>query len=189
MKLRIASIAGCIVVLICSGRIATSFASQPRDDEVSKEFTNRVHAYIQLRDAQGNKLSKPTSSAEQVTRERREFADRVRVARGNVKQGAIFGPPVDALFRKQIADTFAGPNGNKIRASLRHAEPVRTMNLGVNDFYPSGIPLQSTPPSLLLDLPVLPKGLRYQIVGRDLVLLDTTTNLIVDVLRDGMPES
>jgi hypothetical protein len=189
MKLRIASIVGCIVVLICSGRLATSSTSPSRDDEVSKEFLNRVRAYIQIRDAQGNKRPKPTSSAEQVTRERREFAERVRLARANVKEGAIFGPPVDTLFRKQIAEAFAGPNGNKIRVSLRHAEPVRTMNLGVNDFYPQGIPLQSTPPSLLLDLPVLPKGLQYRIVGRDLVLLDTTTNLIVDVLRDGIPEN
>jgi len=39
----------------------------------------------------------------------------------------------------------------------------------------------------LLDFPVLSKGLQYRIVGRDLVLLDSHTNLVVDVLRDAIP--
>ena len=42
--------------------------------------------------------------------------------------------------------------------------------------------LQSTPPTLLSDLPKLPSELEYRIVGRELVLLDTAANLIVDLL-------
>jgi hypothetical protein len=40
------------------------------------------------------------------------------------------------------------------------------------------------PPSLLLNLPELPKELEYRFVGRELVLRDSAANLIVDVLPD-----
>jgi len=39
----------------------------------------------------------------------------------------------------------------------------------------------------LLNLPELPEGISYRIVGRDLVLLDAKANLVVDVLVRAMP--
>jgi hypothetical protein len=39
----------------------------------------------------------------------------------------------------------------------------------------------------LIDLPRLPSGLEYRIVGRELVLLDSTSNLVVDLLPDALP--
>jgi len=72
---------------------------------------------------------------------------------------------------------------------LRHAEPVKPLNLQVNDKYPEGVPLQSTPPSLLLDLPKLPPEVEYRIVGHDLVLRDVKANLIVDFVNNVIPAS
>ena len=61
--------------------------------------------------------------------------------------------------------------------------------LQVNANYPDGLPLQSMPPSLLLNLPRLPKELEYRFVGRELILRDTQANLIVDVIPDlSMPQ-
>jgi hypothetical protein len=57
----------------------------------------------------------------------------------------------------------------------------------VNQPYPSGIPLQTTPPSLLLNLPNLPKGYEYRFVGHNLVLFDVEANLIVDLIPDTIP--
>jgi hypothetical protein len=61
--------------------------------------------------------------------------------------------------------------------------------LRVNQRYPQGVPLQSTPPTLLLNLPQLPKELEYRIVGRDLVLRDIGANLVVDYLPNILPQS
>jgi hypothetical protein len=37
-------------------------------------------------------------------------------------------------------------------------------------------------------LPALPPELDYAIWGRDLVLIDIAANLVLDVLRDALPE-
>jgi len=52
--------------------------------------------------------------------------------------------------------------------------------IDVNASYPAGAPFPSTPAPLLQTLPTLPRGLEYRIIGRDLVLLDSPANLIVD---------
>jgi hypothetical protein len=40
---------------------------------------------------------------------------------------------------------------------------------------------------LLRDLPLLPGELEYQLVGRELVLVDVPSNLVVDVIRAALP--
>jgi len=70
--------------------------------------------------------------------------------------------------------------------SLRRSEPV-VLPLKVNRAYPEGVPLETTPPSLLAKLPELPAELEYRVVGHALVLRDATANLIVDFLPDVIP--
>ena len=50
------------------------------------------------------------------------------------------------------------------------------------------MPLQSTPPSLLLNLPVLPKGIEYRVVDHALLLRDTEANIVVDYIPDVFPK-
>lgn len=66
---------------------------------------------------------------------------------------------------------------------MQHSEPVH-LHLRVNESYPANIPLQSTPPSLLLNLPMLPQEVEYRIEGRGLILLDVRANLVVDLIED-----
>jgi hypothetical protein len=40
---------------------------------------------------------------------------------------------------------------------------------------------------LLRDLPLLPEELEYQLVGRNLVLIDVPSHLVVDVIRAALP--
>ena len=70
---------------------------------------------------------------------------------------------------------------------MRHGEPAK-IELQVNQSYPENIPLQSTPPSLLLNLPELPKGLEYRILGRELVLRDSDANIVVDYVPNALPD-
>jgi hypothetical protein len=40
---------------------------------------------------------------------------------------------------------------------------------------------------LLLKLPPLPKEVKYRYVGRNLILIDTDNNMIVDYMIDALP--
>jgi hypothetical protein len=79
-----------------------------------------------------------------------------------------------------------GPRAARIRESLKRAEPVK-LRLKVNDEYPRTIPLQSTPPTLLLNLPELPKEVDYRIVGRALILRDVDANIVIDFIPNAIP--
>jgi hypothetical protein len=156
------------------------------DSNVVTEFQQRAKQYLDWREKTAGKTPSPADSPEKIVAGRRELANKVRVARASAKQGEIFTPKVSGYFRREIADTLNGPHGKEIRSSLRHAEPI-SIELQINQSYPENVPLQSTPPSLLLNLPELPKGLEYRILGRELVLRDSDANIIVDYVPDALP--
>ena len=58
----------------------------------------------------------------------------------------------------------------------------------VNAEYPLGAPRSTVPPSVLLTLPPLPACLHYRFVGRDLILVDSVAQLIVDFLPAAAPD-
>jgi hypothetical protein len=176
-----------IAVAIACPAVALAQASMraepsPQQKQVVADFEKRVNDYLALRKTNAGTAPNPTDSAQKLEETQKELAKRVRVARANAKQGNIFTPEITQYFRKTIAKTFTGKQGAKILASLRHAEPVKGFKLEVNGVYPPDVPLQSTAPSLLANLPPLPKELEYRIVNRDLVLHDIAANLIVDFM-------
>ncbi len=159
-----------------------------QDAPVVKDFQERVAQYMKLRTKEAGKSPRPTAATDKLADKRDQMADSVRDLRSVARQGDIFTPPVTQYFRRQIAATLNGPQGARIRASLKHAEPLHGMSLRVNEPYPQSIPLQSTPPSLLLNLPTLPKELQYRIVDSELVLLDIGPNIVVDYIPHVFPE-
>jgi hypothetical protein len=166
-------------------------SSTNQDSVVIGKFETRVADYAKLskKAASGPAAPKQTDSAAKLKEYQLALAARIKAARPQAKQGDIFSPDVTKIFQRLIAAPFSGPKGEKVRASLRHAEPVKPLNLQVNETYPEGVPLQSTPPSLLLDLPKLRPEVEYRIVGRDLVLRDVKANLIVDFISNVIPAS
>lgn len=156
-------------------------------DAALQEFNTRVNQYLQFRKDKAGSLPGPTTSASKITDTREGIRARILANRGAAKQGDIFTKTVAAYFHRQIASAFHGARGNRVLASLQHAEPLNEVHVNVNQPYPDGVPLQSMPPTLLLKLPKLPKELQYRIVGRNLVLLDTEPNLVVDLLPDAIP--
>ena len=159
-----------------------------RQPTLTDDFGKRVNEYARLHRKLDGDLPplKTTRSVQAIADHQRELARRIAEARAAAAPGEIFTPEIAAEFRRLIGLTMQGSRARRIRRSLAGAEPVE-MALRVNDAYPNRIPLQSTPPSLLLNLPKLPKELDYRVVGHSLVLRDTEANLIVDFIPRAIP--
>jgi len=172
--------------LSVTAQTAPKKKSGAHDAAVVQDFEARVTKYLQQREQKAGSLPGPTTSASKLQNTRDGMRARIEANRAGAKQGDIFTPKISAYLHRQIASTFHSKRGSGVQASLQHSEPQK-VTLHVNQPYPDGLPLQSMPPTLLLKLPKLPKELQYRIVGRDLVLLDTEPNLVVDILPDAIP--
>lgn len=161
------------------------------DSQIVASFENQVKDYVKLHNQAKSGLPalKRTASADDIEQYEHQLADRIRMARSAAKQGDIFSPDVSREFERLIALSYQGRNATRVRESLRHAEPVTAVRVKVNAAYPERVPLQSTPPSVLLNLPPLPPELDYRIVGHELVLRDVGANLIVDYVPGAIPSS
>jgi hypothetical protein len=156
---------------------------------IVQDFHKRLNNYAKLRKRAQAGLPnlKSETSAANVKQYQQSLAQNIRAERPAAKAGDIFTPSISQLFRELIAAPIRGDSGDKIRASLRHAEPVHELRVQINQEYPQTSAMQSTPPTLLSNLPKLPPDLEYRIVGRGLILLDTKANLIVDLLPYALP--
>jgi hypothetical protein len=164
-------------------------AQQPTNPDALKiaDFQKRVADYVKLHKQASSDLArlKPTKSPEKITEHEVTLAEKLREARHDAKQGDLFTPDVQAEFRRLIAIAMKGSSAAQIHKSLKNAEPVQ-LRLKVNDDYPKSVPLQSTPPTLLLNLPELPKEVDYRIVGRALILRDVDANIVIDFIPNAI---
>jgi hypothetical protein len=181
-----------VLTLALAGMLTPGFAQAPpsagtEGARVADELQAKVKQYLDLRQKAGGKLPSSDNVSANIVSRQRELADKVRVARAGARQGEILTPEIAQYLKRQIATTLAGRHGHKIRSSLRHAEPVN-IQLQINQSYPERVPLQSTPPTLLLNLPQLPDGMEYRILGHQLVLRDSEANIIVDYIPEALPD-
>ena len=155
---------------------------------ILQDFENRIAEYVKLHKSIEGKLPAltPTDAPEKILQHQQELARRIREARQQASQGNIFAPEIREEFRNLIGASMRGKQAARIHESLVSSEPVQ-FPLNVNASYPPGEPLQSTPPTLLQNLPKLPAELEYRIVGHQLILRDVNANLIVDVMAEAIP--
>ncbi len=153
------------------------------------EFQKRVDDYMKLRNqaAHGLPKLKPTEEPAEISKHERDLAARVRAARPKAAQGDIFTPKISAEFKRLFGMAMQGRGETRVKKSLAHGEPVN-LSLKVGDSYPHTVPLQTTPTTLLQNLPKLPKELEYRIVNQSLVLRDTGANLVVDLIPNAIPQ-
>jgi hypothetical protein len=151
-------------------------------------FQQRINDYVNLERnlAKGIPINKPTDEPHVILERQRELARKIRAARNKARQGEIFTPAISKEFRRLLGLAMAGGNNVGIQKSLARSEPVR-LALHVNETYPADVPLQSTPPTILINLPRLPPELEYRIDGHALVLRDTGANIVVDIIPDAIP--
>ena len=183
----------CAVILCATATAAWAAPEQAssdnKADRASREFTERVQAYVTLQKALEAKLSPPKTTADvaQITANQQALAISIVAARRDSRLGDIFTPDVARQLREGIRKAFRGSEGRDIRRTILESDPVVPSVLRVNEVYPEEFPVTTMPPTLLSRLPILPAELVYRIVGRSLVLMDMKTNLIVDVLRNAIP--
>ena len=193
-SLKFIRVVTCILALSLPASLALNAQGVPAqgganpDALIIQDFQNRVSEYAKLHRAIEAKLSplKPTAAAKEIADHQHELVRRIIEERKAAKQGDIFTASIISEFRRLIAIAMRGQNGINIRTSLAHAEPVK-IEVGVNTTYPVNLPLQSTPPTLLLNLPKLPSEIDYRIVGKALFLRDVTANLIIDFMPNAIP--
>ena len=175
----------CVSAALGLSLVASAQQPPPPDaTAILKDFDTRVSAYVKVHRAAEADVPalRKTASAQEITSRQAALADSVR-ARHTAKQGDIFTPEIAGEFRRLVAITMKGPSAARVKKSLKSAEPVE-LSLKVNDTYPERAPLQSTPPTLLMNLPKLPPELEYRVVGRALILLDVKAGILVDFIPD-----
>jgi hypothetical protein len=182
-------------VILLSFALSAGLPAQPQPVNphaaIVQDFQKRVADYQGLRKNLEGELPrlKRTPSVEKIDHHEKELAHKIREARRSARPGDIFSPEISSEFRRLIALAMQGQNAGRVEKSLKSAEPeVRTeVRVAVNHKYPSNIPLQSTPPTLLVNLPKLPPEVDYRVVGHYLILLDSKANLIIDFITNAIP--
>jgi len=145
-----------------------------QDSHAFGDFKQRVKEYLKLHEKVESSLPrlKPTKNGKVIIDRQHALAQKIAEARSNAKQGDIFTPELSEQFRRVIQTKFHGRSTPIIRKTIRQGEPLPNLRLSVNGPYPGGLPLTTVPPTLLLNLPQLPREVAYRIIGHDLALLD-----------------
>ena len=161
-----------------------------QDSGAFQNFSKKIAEYQKMRKKVEGNTSKAKSAAPSAVKGTQVLlAQKIKSARKGARQGEFFDPVVAQEFRKVLAASVSGEEGGKILASLHDAKKESPAPLGVNQSFPQGSAVPTTPPTLLANLPALPKELEYRIIDRELVLRDADANLIIDYLPNALPEA
>ena len=153
------------------------------------QFKARVEDYAELNRklATGDARLQQTNDPARIAQAKLELAAKIQAARADVKHGHIFTPDIRPVFRRLLAPELKGAEGRDVKAVLKDDAPAPgTVSFKVNATYPEGQPLPTVPANVLLTLPSLPAPLEYRIVGQHLLLLDTSSDLVVDYILNAI---
>lgn len=155
--------------------------------EALKDFQKEVAEYERLHMAQLARLGTREPALIQEA-----LARAIVSKRDGAKPGDIFEKDVQPIFRNLIAEQLKGPDTAAAQKAVVEGNPTRDEDsvpvlVRVNGAYPAGASRSTVPPSLLLALPPLPACLHYRFVERDLLLVDSVAQIIVDFLPAATP--
>lgn len=158
------------------------------EQEALKDFKKEVDDYVELH----QKLLARLGGEDPTGASPRALAQSIAAARRNARQGDLLRPDVQPILRRLISEQLKGPDTGDARKAVSEGNPKQEkgavpVTVTVNGDYSAGAPLSTVPASVLVTLPPLPLPLQYRFVGRDLILLDSVANLIVDFLPGAAP--
>ncbi|HEY7445626.1 MAG TPA: hypothetical protein VH701_24580 [Vicinamibacterales bacterium] len=115
------------------------------------------------------------------------LADRIRETRREARDGDVFDADLGRFLRSRIHTTLRDHRIATVDLLTDILEDVPEADGPmVNERFP-WVWAAAVPPCLLKALPDLPEELEYRFAGRDLVLIDTHADLVVDILRNALP--
>ena len=158
------------------------------DKAAIETFEKQVKEYVQLRDkvkANAPNLSKD-STPEQIHAYRTTLEQSLRTARAGTKRGDLFRPETADFIRRTLKAEFQGKDRQELREQIFETE-VKGVVLRVNYPYAQTAEFSEMPATLLAKLPRLPKEVRYRFVGRNMLLVDRDSNVIIDYMPDALP--
>lgn len=153
----------------------------------TKVFLDRIAEYLEFH----NNVEKTvpplteTSDPAKIAAREKALGEALIKARPNAKPGDFLIKEYQPFLARVIRQDFAKRSVADRKALIQ--ELPKGVKIGVNQVYPTTLPLATFPSRLLRALPELPSELEYRIVGRDLVLLDVKGNVIVDIMPGVFP--
>jgi hypothetical protein len=151
-------------------------------------FAGRVGEYAALREGIEGRMPQLTegASAWEVEARKLRLQEAVRSARAGARQGDIFTPEAAEFIRTVITAEFQGRDRAELLRAVSEPE-AQGVPLRINHPYPESNELVEVPPSLLLRLPQLPGQVKYRFVGRNLLLVDRESGLVIDYMTNALP--
>jgi len=187
----------CLLILASAVAVAQSTQNaalappvvvSPADKAAIETFQKQVKTYIELRNKvkeNAPKLSKE-STPEQIHAYRTALQTSLRNARTNAKRGEFFRPETADFIRRTLKTEFQGKDRQELRDKIFETE-TQGVVLRLNYPYAQTAELSEMPATLLAKLPQLPKELRYRFVGRNMLLVDRESDLIIDIMPEALP--
>jgi hypothetical protein len=153
----------------------------------TKVFLDRIQEYVTYHNNVEKMVPplKQTADPEEIAKREAALGAALIKQRPSAKEGDFFVKEYQPHLIKIIKEDFTKRPVEDRKALV--TELPKGLTIGVNMMYPTTLPLATFPANLLKKLPELPKELEYRIVGRHLILRDTTGNVIVDIVRDVFP--
>jgi hypothetical protein len=184
-----------LVTLICAAVLVAAPATSSQHDPMA-EFNKQISSYLDIHKKAVANVSPPkvSDNPEEILEAQAALAAEIRKERPQAKEGDIFVPHVRQAFINLIHARLAGKEGEAARNTVlgegnpKSPESKAPVELMINASYPTTAPVSTVPPSLLSTLPTLPEELEFRFVGRHLILKDVKANLIVDILKNAVPE-
>ena len=158
------------------------------DKAAIETFERHVKAYVELRNKireSAPKLSKD-STPEQIHAYRTSLEESIRNSRKGAKRGEVFRPETAGYIRRTLKNEFQGKDRQELREKIFETE-LQGVVLRVNYPYAQSAEFSEMPATLLAKLPQLPKEVRYRFVGRNMLLVDRESNVIIDYMPDALP--
>ena len=163
----------------------------PHDEQPAslQQFKTSIHQYVQLHRQIEEQLPPlgPQSDAQDIIESSNAMATALQIARAGAHEGDLFTQEVGVLLRARVTDALIARGflpEEMVAATLDEVDEDAPRPI-VNGRFPwrRGAAMWS---SVLAVLPPLPQELQYRFVGRDLVLVDTHADLVVDILRNAV---
>ena len=156
---------------------------EPSDGVITEDFCGRIAAYVTLRGELQEDLPalRVTDDVAAVRHTVRALAERIRSTHHRPSEGKIFTPRISDQFRTRLRLIVT----DDTCATIMTDNPGR-LSRPVSQDYPEGKPRSTTPATILAIFPRLPPDIEYRFVGRDLILLDTRANIVIDRVVDAV---